>query len=96
MSAEGATAFFERMNSDEQFRNQLEAAETPEEKRRIVTDAGYDVDTDDLPTIRRLTGMSELSDKDVEKVAGGLSITPGGAPGLYDPKWADLITWLGS
>jgi predicted ribosomally synthesized peptide with nif11-like leader len=71
VTAEGATGLFERIRADEQFRAQLEAAATPEEKRKIVTDAGYDVDTDDLPTIRKLSGMSELSDKDVEKVAGG-------------------------
>ena len=75
MSAQGATGLFERIRADEQFRAQLEAAARPEEKRKIVIDAGYDVDTDDLPTIRKLSGMSELSDKDVEKVAGGADPT---------------------
>jgi predicted ribosomally synthesized peptide with nif11-like leader len=71
MSAEGATAFFERVTSDEQFRTQLEAAETPDDKHRIVTDAGYDLSRDDLSIIRNLAGMNELSDEDLEKVAGG-------------------------
>src|SRR5215469_3932151 len=73
MSAEGVTALYERVNSDEEFRDRLEAAETPEEKRRIVTEAGYDVSRDDLPTIRRFSsGVSELSDEDLENVAGGI------------------------
>jgi predicted ribosomally synthesized peptide with nif11-like leader len=71
MSAEGATALYERVSSDEGFRGQLEAAKTPEGKHQIVTEAGYDVTPDDLPTLRSLAGMAELSDEDLEKVAGG-------------------------
>ena len=75
MSAEGVTALYDRVSSDEEFRAQLEAAETPDDKRRIVTDAGYDVSVDDLPTVKRLAGISELSDEDLEKVAGGSDVT---------------------
>jgi predicted ribosomally synthesized peptide with nif11-like leader len=83
MSAEGATALYERVSSDEEFRAQLEAAEAPDEKRRIVTEAGYDVSRDDLPTVRNLAGVSELSDEDLEKVAGGIDWTgPGIALGV--------------
>jgi predicted ribosomally synthesized peptide with nif11-like leader len=71
MSAEGATALYERVGSDEAFRGQLEAAETPDDKYRIVSEAGYDVSRDDLPALRKLAGVTELSDEDVEKVAGG-------------------------
>jgi predicted ribosomally synthesized peptide with nif11-like leader len=75
MSAEGAQALYERVSSDESFRVQLETAETPDDKRRIVTDAGYDVSRDDLSTIKNLAGASELSDEDLEKVAGGAVTT---------------------
>jgi predicted ribosomally synthesized peptide with nif11-like leader len=75
MSADGVTALYDRVSSDEEFRAQLEAAETPDDKRRIVTDAGYDVSIDDLPTVKRLAGISELSDEDLEKVAGGSDVT---------------------
>jgi predicted ribosomally synthesized peptide with nif11-like leader len=82
MSAEGATALYERVTSDEEFRTQLQAAGSPEDKRRIVTEAGYDVSTDDLPTIRNLAGATELSDEDLEKVAGGIGDgTAGGIAG---------------
>jgi len=71
MSAEGARGFYERVTSDQRFRARLEAAATPEEKRRIVAEAGYDVSGDDLSTIRNLAGMSELSDEELEGVSGG-------------------------
>jgi predicted ribosomally synthesized peptide with nif11-like leader len=71
MSAEGATALYKRVTSDEAFRAQLEGAESREEKRRFVTEAGYDVSRDDLSTVRNLAGVSNLSDEDLEKVAGG-------------------------
>jgi predicted ribosomally synthesized peptide with nif11-like leader len=75
MSAEGATALFERLNADEQFRAQVETAETPDDKRRIVTEAGYDVNREDLPTIQNLAGPTELSDEDLNKIAGGTGDT---------------------
>jgi predicted ribosomally synthesized peptide with nif11-like leader len=75
MSAEGATALYERVTSDEEFRARLEAAETPEEKHEIVAEAGFDVNRDDLSTVRNLAGMRELSDEDLEKVAGGAGAT---------------------
>jgi predicted ribosomally synthesized peptide with nif11-like leader len=79
MSAQGATALYERVTSDEKFRAQLEAAETPDDKRRIVTEAGYDVSRDDLSTLRKLAGATELSDEDMEKVAGGGAATTAAA-----------------
>jgi predicted ribosomally synthesized peptide with nif11-like leader len=87
MSAAGATALFERVSSDEEFRAQLVAAPTPEEKHRIVAEAGYEVTRDDLPVMRNLAGVSELSDEDVEKVAGGLIPTPG-LSGSWGPQAA--------
>jgi predicted ribosomally synthesized peptide with nif11-like leader len=75
MSAEGVKALYERINSDEEFRAKMEAAETPDDKRHIVTEAGYEVTSDDLPTIRKLAGVNELSDEDLEKVAGGSDAT---------------------
>jgi predicted ribosomally synthesized peptide with nif11-like leader len=77
MSTKGATALYERINSDEAFRTQLEAAETSDDKRRIATEAGYDVNRDDLSTVRNLAGVNDLSDEDLEKVAGGMGDTTG-------------------
>jgi predicted ribosomally synthesized peptide with nif11-like leader len=85
MSKEAATALYERVNSDEEFRTQLEAAETPEEKRRIVTEAGYELSSDDLSTVRKLAGVSDLSDEDLEKVSGG----------MFEISWSELGLDLG-
>ncbi|HEX6510214.1 MAG TPA: Nif11-like leader peptide family RiPP precursor [Chloroflexota bacterium] len=76
MSAEAARALSERLRSDEKFRAQfvaqLAAAETPDDKRRVLTDAGYDVSLGELPTLQKLAGMSELSDEELENLAGGV------------------------
>ena len=86
MSAQAVTALFERVRSDEEFRGRLEAAATPEEKHRIVSEAGYEVTREDVSVIRELAGVRELSDEDLEKVAGGkgtpTNIGPTGAAGV--------------
>jgi predicted ribosomally synthesized peptide with nif11-like leader len=63
---------YERVTSDEAFRAQLEAAGSPDDKMRILTEGGYDVTRHDVPTFRKLAGMSELSAEDLEKVAGAV------------------------
>jgi predicted ribosomally synthesized peptide with nif11-like leader len=77
MSAAGTKALFERVSSDEAFKSRLEAAATPEDKRRIVAEAGFDVSPEDLPSLRDLAGVEELSDEDLEKVAGGTGTNTG-------------------
>ncbi|MBV9310314.1 MAG: Nif11-like leader peptide family natural product precursor [Solirubrobacterales bacterium] len=84
MSTESAAALYERLTSDEEFRSRVQAATTKEEKRRIVADAGYEVTGDDVPSIRKLAGVSELSDEDLEKVAGGVV---GKVHALVGPLW---------
>ena len=66
MSVESAREMMQRVASDEDFRRKLDAAVTSEERSRIVKDAGYDVSDDDVKRLR-----SEISDDDLEKVAGG-------------------------
>ena len=70
-----AQAFVERLSTDEGFRDQLAAAPTPEERLRIANDAGFAVGPDDVGAIRSAVGIEELSDEDLEKVAGGMSDT---------------------
>ena len=77
MSIQGATAFWERLQSDEQFRRQVEQAKTPQEKHQVLAAAGYEVSRGDLDTLRSLAGMNELSDEDLEKVAGGSATNTG-------------------
>lgn len=71
MSEQGVTALMERVESDQAFRERLEAAPTSEAKRQIVVDAGYDIGPYDLSAFRAHYGLREPSDDDLEKVAGG-------------------------
>jgi predicted ribosomally synthesized peptide with nif11-like leader len=71
MSVQGVTAFWERIQSDERFRERIEQAATPQEKHQVLVAAGYEVSRGDLDTLRSLAGMREVSDEDLEKVAGG-------------------------
>jgi predicted ribosomally synthesized peptide with nif11-like leader len=81
MSAQRATAFYERLAPNKRFCAQLEAAVTPEEKRGIVAHAGGDVSHDDLATIRELASVSELSGEELDKVPGGAGTDTGMASG---------------
>ncbi|HUC35898.1 MAG TPA: Nif11-like leader peptide family RiPP precursor [Acidimicrobiales bacterium] len=73
MSQEAAKAFAERLKTDEAFTEELAKASTPEERLRRANEAGYEVTADDIDAIRSDLGIEELSDEDLEKVAGGLS-----------------------
>ena len=71
MSTEGANALFERVKNDDEFRRRLEESRTAEDKRRIVTEAGFDVDRDDVATMKSLAGLDELSDEELVQAVGG-------------------------
>ena len=72
MTEETVRAFVERLSSDEAFRNRLAAAPTPEERQEMAREAGYDLGAGDMPAIKAALGIEELSDDDLEKVAGGI------------------------
>jgi predicted ribosomally synthesized peptide with nif11-like leader len=72
MSEASVRALLERAQSDPGFRERLESASTREEKRQVVRDAGFDVGPDDLETLRSMAGI-EISDSDLERIAGGMS-----------------------
>ena len=75
MTEETVRAFVERLSSDEAFRNRLAAAPTPEERQEMAREAGYDLGAGDMPAIKAALGIEELSDEDLEKVAGGVGTT---------------------
>lgn len=80
MSQDGVRALLERVESDEAFRNQLLAMGPMEERRRLVLEAGYDVDSGDVPVFKEMVGFDELSDEDLEVVAAAMG--PGTAAGI--------------
>tara|TARA_Y100000589_G_scaffold172418_1_gene163691 strand:- start:338 stop:640 length:303 start_codon:yes stop_codon:yes gene_type:complete len=69
MSEEQLKAFLEKVKADTSLQEKLKAAADSEEVAAIAKDAGFMVTTDDL-----IKAQSELSEQDLEGVAGGNSI----------------------
>jgi predicted ribosomally synthesized peptide with nif11-like leader len=75
MSIESAKAFYERMATDETFRLQHQNAKADGERRQLVQGAGYDFTPEEwesaLAEIAE-AAKSQLSDAELESVAGGI------------------------
>jgi predicted ribosomally synthesized peptide with nif11-like leader len=73
-------------NSDETLKKQLEAASSPESLVKIAARHGYELTVADIETLRRRTQQQaqlnsdefddELSEQELELVAGGLGLVP--------------------
>ncbi len=72
MTEEAIKSFVEKLSTDETFANKLASAATPEERLKIANDAGFAVSASDLSAIKTALSVEELSDEDLEKVAGGI------------------------
>ena len=72
MSVESAKAFFELVKADEQLAQRLFDANSEEELRAVIASQGdYDFTQKDwVSAVLAKTGV-EISDEDLEKVAGG-------------------------
>ena len=66
MSIDSAKTFFERVQSDETFRRTVGEKSSIEERMAFVKAAGFDFTNDELKSVQ-----SELSDDDLDQVAGG-------------------------
>ena len=86
MSTEGATALFQRLSADESFRRSLEEASTPQDRYKVVTEAGFEIDRGDVATLKRLAGIEGMSDDDLAQVVGGAAGAP--APAAAPPPAA--------
>lgn len=94
MSVESASAFYQRVTTDEVFRTQLQNTAS-EERTAIIQAAGYNFTPEEWETataqiLETATGDRELSETDLEAIAGGIAIYPkyGGPlpPDLRLPK----------
>ena len=72
MTEETVRAFAERLTTDEEFARRLGSASSPDERLKMANDAGYDLSASDLSAIKTALSIEELSDEDLEKVAGGI------------------------
>ncbi len=71
MSVASAKKFLERMATDNDFRAKVEAAQDPLAKKALVKAAGYDFDVADISAVLPESMGGELSDQELEGVAGG-------------------------
>ena len=69
MSAEQVQAFL-KMLEDAKFRAAFQAAATPEARRDLLTKAGLAIPLEEAEAA--LKGEGELSEQELDKVAGGL------------------------
>ncbi|KJR42545.1 bacteriocin [Candidatus Magnetoovum chiemensis] len=83
MSLESAKSFIKKMREDAEFRSKVDAAANDDERRKFVKAAGFDFSKEDLkmisPGVVHKTIEGELSEADLEKVAGGSSAAWTGA-----------------
>ncbi len=82
--AKGAEELFLKAVTDQELRQALQAAATPEAKRDVLAQAGYgDLTLDDLrAAAAHLAQREELSDEELELVSGGtVALEPGAVLG---------------
>ncbi len=72
MTEEAARAFAERVTTDEDFARRLGSASSPDERLKMANEAGYALSASDLSAVKAALSVEELSDEDLEKVAGGI------------------------
>lgn len=71
MSVENAKAFIEKLKSDETLRDQIAQAGSDEERLQMATEAGFEFTVEEYNQMVNARGDEELSDEDLESVAGG-------------------------
>jgi predicted ribosomally synthesized peptide with nif11-like leader len=75
MTTEAVTAFAERLKSDEALRAKLAGAADRAERLALVRAEGFEVSAGDVGAVKQALGIEELSDEDLEKLAGGVGST---------------------
>jgi len=102
MSLENVRAFYERIADDKEFLAQLQATETQEEGKKILTEAGYDFTSEELEeyTSQILEStdpenniLEELNEEQLAAVVGGLSGIPIQPQPMYGIIWWPPKPW---
>jgi predicted ribosomally synthesized peptide with nif11-like leader len=90
MAPSNAKDLIKKMGSDESFRQSLQAAGTKEARKAILAKNGFaGVTVDDVRAVAKAEG-TELTDDQLQSVAGGIMKAPGRV-GLTSPiEWAQV------
>ncbi|HXH98066.1 MAG TPA: Nif11-like leader peptide family RiPP precursor [Gaiellaceae bacterium] len=72
MGSDAVVAFAERMKGDEALQKRLADAPDREARLAIVREEGFDLTHDDAAAVKRVLNIEELSDEDLDRVAGGV------------------------
>lgn len=70
MSADQLAAFIEKVKSDTELQEKLQATTSPDVVVEIASAAGFSITSEDIQSIK--TESSELSDGDLEGASGGV------------------------
>ena len=76
MSIESAKAFVEKMKTDQDFAKKVNTCKDSDARHSLVKSAGFDFTAEELKKVK-----SELSESDLDSVAGGCN--------LYGGHWCD-------
>ena len=71
MSEEQLNAFLEKVKGDTSLQDKLKAAASPEAVVEIAKDAGFAITAEDIQSMQSAVRGRELSDAELEGVAGG-------------------------
>ena len=71
MSVENAKSFIEKLNSDETFLKQIAGAGSDEARLKVAQEAGFEFSTEELTSAIDQFSSEELSEEELEVVAGG-------------------------
>jgi len=74
MSLAHAEGFIKKIGTDEEVRERIKTLETDEDKKRFAEDLGFSFTAEELEQyLSEKMSESQLSDEDLEAVAGGAS-----------------------
>ena len=87
MSVEQLKAFVEKVKSDTSLQDKVKAAASPEAAIEVAKAAGFSITLEDISSMQSETEEEDLSDEELEGMAGGFTQRPGSGM----PDWMDRL-----
>ena len=87
MSVDQLKAFVEKVKSDTSLQDKVKAAASPEAAIEVAKAAGFSITLEDISSMQSGTEEEDLSDEELEGMAGGFTQRPGSGM----PDWMDRL-----